>query len=78
MQARALPGRSLVWRECSVGETGCCVPPQVGQTELVYRGSAGAPESIYAGFPSLVRFDDDHLICAFTVGTDEDSTDKKC
>jgi hypothetical protein len=50
----------------------------VGRTELVYRGSAGAPKSIYAGFPSLVRFDDDHLICAFTVGTDEDSTDKKC
>ena len=64
--------------DCRAGETGCRVPPQVGRTELVYRGSTGAPESIYAGFPSLVRFDDEHLICAFTVGATDDSTDKKC
>ena len=40
---------------------------RVTGTGLIYRGSAADPTTMFAGFPSLVRFDDDHLGCAFAV-----------
>jgi hypothetical protein len=46
---------------------------EVGESRLVYRGSQVDPTTIYAGFPSLVRFDDQHLGCAFTCGPSSSS-----
>ena len=46
---------------------------RVGDSGRVYRGSEAEPDKIYSGFPSLVRFDDQHLGCAFTMGPASDS-----
>ena len=49
----------------------------VGESTTVYRGSVATPERQYAGFPSLVRFDDQHLGCAFTMGRGMDQDNSR-
>ena len=55
----------------SAGTTAAGV--KIGASGVVYRGSARSPASAYSGFPSLVRFDDQHLGCAFTLGPSDTS-----
>ena len=63
---------------CTCKATGDGPLLSVGRTGLIYRGSDADAATLYSGFPSLVRFDDQHLICAFTVGPSKDSTEKLC
>ena len=50
---------------------------EITGSDTIYRGSEADPSTIYAGFPSLVLFDDDHIACAFTTGASEKSTAKR-